>query len=227
MYLHWLRVWDVAAAQRVDHFVANSNYVARRIAQLYRRTATVIPPPVDTDAYRPLDEPRADYYVTIARLVKYKHVDLAIEACRRLGRPLHVIGDGPERAALEKRAGPTIRFLGRQPPSVVRGELARARALLYTGLEGFGIASVEAQAMGCPVIAYGAGGVLDTLVDGVTGVLFEAQTVESLSAAMERAAQLRFDPHTLREHALKFSTACFKTRLNQFVEERWHEFRRA
>lgn len=220
-YMHWLRVWDVAAAQRVDQFVANSHFVARRIEQLYRRTATVIHPPVDTNTFMPSSEPRADYYVAVARLVKYKRIDLAIAACNQLGRPLHIIGEGPERAVLEKMAGNGVQFLGAQSPPVVCRELGRARGLLFPGLEDFGIVPVEAQAVGCPVIAYGKGGVLDTVSDAVTGVWFEPQTVDALVEAMHRADDLCFDPAALRENALRFSTERFKAKLNGLIEELW------
>lgn len=217
--MHQLRMWDVTAAQRVDCFVANSHFVARRIEQLYRRAAVVIPPPVDTATFAPLDAARGDYYVVVGRLVKYKQFALAVEACKRLKRPLRVIGDGPERAALEQRAGPETLFLGTQEQPVIREQLAGARALLFPGLEDFGIAAVEAQAMGCPVIAYGQGGALDTVRDGETGALFEPQTVEGLMRAIERATTMRFDPAALRAHALEFSTDVFKRRFLELLGE--------
>ncbi len=212
-YMHQLRQWDVTAAQRVDQFIANSNFVARRLQQLYRRAATVIPPPVDTRTFTPLRAPRENYYVAVGRLVKYKRFDLAIAACRALQRELRIIGEGPERGALEKMADAHIRFLGAQPHAVIREQLAGARALLFAGLEDFGIVAVEAQAMGCPVIAYGAGGALDTVRDGETGVLFDAQTTEALTAALLRADAVRWDETHLRAHAEQFSTENFKTRL--------------
>lgn len=218
LMMHRLRIWDVTAAQRVDHFVANSHFVARRLSQLYRRPAYVIPPPVDTETFAPLPRPRSDYYLAVGRLVRYKRFDLAIAACRRLGRPLRIIGDGPERATLEKQAGPETQFLGAQPQTAIREQLAGARALLFPALEDFGIVPVEAQATGCAVIAYGAGGVLDTVRDGETGILFGAQTVEALTAAIQRAEDVPLNKERLRAHALEFSTASFKQRMLELFE---------
>lgn len=223
-YMHQLRLWDFAAAQRVDEFIANSHFVARRIQQLYRRDAVVIPEPVNTDRFQPLDVPRQDYYVTVGRLVKSKRFDLAVAACKELGRPLRVIGEGPERQLLEGMAGPQTQFLGVRSHDAIREQLAGARAMLFPGLEAFGIVPVEAQAMGCPVIAYGAGGALDTVRDGATGVLFPELTVESLSAAMQRAETLEFDARVLRENALYFSVENFKMRLLDFIHSKYREY---
>lgn len=222
-YMHQLRLWDVAAAQRVDHFVANSHFVARRIRQLYRREACVIHPPVDLDAFTPLPEQKREYYVIVGRLVHYKRFDLAVEACKRMNRPLRVIGDGPKRAALEKIAGPQTKFLGIQSHHVIREQLAGARGFLFPGLEDFGIVLVEAQAMGAPVIAFGGGGALDSVRDGETGVLFQAQTVEAVMQAIERAEQIEFDPSRLYENARQFSTPRFKARLREFIHARYEE----
>ncbi len=211
-YMHQLRQWDVTAAQRVDQFVANSNFVAQRLEQLYRRDAVVLYPPVDTQTFAPLNVPRENYYVAVGRLVKYKRFDLAIAACKELKRELRIIGDGPERGALEKMADAHIRFLGTQTHAAIREQLAGARALLFAGLEDFGIVPVEAQAMGCPVIAFGAGGVLDTVRADETGVLFAEQSVPALVHAMRRADALRWDEKLLRAQAEQFSTQNFKTR---------------
>ena len=216
-YMHWLRVWDVTAAQRVDYFIANSRFVAQRLQQLYGRSAVVIPPPVDTDTFTPLDVPRGEQYIVVGRLVWYKRFDLAVEACKQLGRALVIIGDGPERAALEKIAGAQTRFMGEQPHAVIREQLAQARGLLHPGLEDFGIVPVEAQAMGCLVIAYNAGGVRDTVRDGETGVLFSDASAQDLMGAMLRAEQLRFKPEVLRENALRFSTERFKAQLRDYI----------
>lgn len=218
-YMHHLRMWDVTAAQRVDQFIANSNFVARRIQQLYRRDAVVIPPPVDTQTFAPLPRARENYYVAVGRLVKYKRFDLAIRACQTLNCELRIIGDGPERAALEKISDGHIKFLGAQPHALIREQLAGARGLLFPGLEDFGIVPVEAQAMGCPVIAWGEGGVLDTVRDGETGVLFRAQTADALADAMQRAETLRFDERVLRTNALNFSTENFKQRLLELIAQ--------
>jgi glycosyltransferase involved in cell wall biosynthesis len=221
MYMHHLRMWDAAAAQRVDYFVANSHFVARRIRQLYRREARVLHPPVDLDVFTPLERTTRDYYLIIGRLVRYKRFDLAIEACKKLRVPLRVIGDGTERAALEKIAGAQTQFLGLQPHSVIREQLAGARALLFPGTEDFGITLVEAQAMGCPVIAYAAGGALESVIDGETGVLFQSQNADAVAQAIECANNIRFDRARLSAHAQKFSTPHFKTQFKALIQEYW------
>ena len=217
-YMHQLRIWDVTAAQRVNQFIANSNFVARRLKQLYQRDALVLAPPVDTETFTPLAVPRENYYVAIGRLVKYKRFDLAIAACKKMNCALRIIGDGPERAALETMADANIKFLGTQTHAEIRTQLAGARALLFPGLEDFGIVPVEAQAMGCPVIAYGAGGVLDTVRDSETGILFGEPTVAALIDGMRRADSLRFDAETLRDNALQFSTENFSARLLELLK---------
>jgi glycosyltransferase involved in cell wall biosynthesis len=212
-FMHQLRIWDVTAAQRVDQFIANSNFVGRRLEQLYRRHSVVIPPPVDTDTFRPLNQARGDHYVAVGRLVRYKRFDLAIQACQMLGRSLRIIGDGPERKRLEKMAGSETTFLGTQPQNVIHKELAAARGLLFPGLEDFGIVPVEAQAVGCPVIAFGEGGVLDTVRDGETGFLFPEQSVECVVQGMQRGEKVALDLQVLRENAQYFSTDKFRARM--------------
>lgn len=219
-YMHNLRIWDVTAAQRVDQFVANSRFVARRLKQLYGREAIVIPPPVDTNTFQPFAVTRGDYYLGVGRLVKYKRFDLAIAACKALGRPLKLAGDGPERQALEKLAeGAPVEFLGTRSHAEIRELLAGARALLFPGLEDFGLVPVEAQAMGCPVIAFGEGGVLDTVREGETGILFGAQTPDALIEAMQRAAGVSLDAGVLRANALEFSTDKFKARIASLLQD--------
>lgn len=221
MYMHRLRVWDVAAAQRADHFVANSNFVARRLRQLYRREATVLYPPADLELFTPIGDVKREYYLIVGRLVRYKRFDLAIEACKKADVPLRVIGDGTERAALEKLAGPRTEFLGIQSHTVIREQLAGARALLFPGMEDFGITLVEAQAMGCPVIAYAAGGAPESVRDGETGVLFHAQSADAVVEAMERASAIRFDAGAMNAHAQQYSIAQFKTRLRALIQTYW------
>jgi len=217
--MHYLRQWDQLSSGRVDHFLANSTAVQGRIAKYYRREATVVPPPVDTEAFTLAADHPGDYYLVCGQLVGYKRVDLAIEACNRNGRPLVVIGGGEMLKPLRQRAAANIRFLGPQPLAVLREHYQHCRALLFPGEEDFGIVPVEVMACGRPVIAYGKGGILDTLVPGVTGVLFPEQSVEALLAAMAEfeAHAEGFDPEAIRAQALQFSREIFRRRLIEFI----------
>lgn len=220
--MHYLRLWDVISARRVDRFVAISRAVAARIRKYYRREAEIIYPPVAVERFLPRRAPD-DFFLIVARLVPYKRVDLAVEAFRRLGWPLKIVGDGRDRAALQARAGPNVEFLGRLPDAAVCDLMARCRAFLFPGLEDFGIAPVEAQAAGRPVIAFAGGGALDTVVDGITGVLFAPQTVDALMEAVRRCADLSFDPEVIRAHAERFSEAAFRAQLGAYVANAWSE----
>lgn len=222
--MHRLRVWDVTTSARVDHFIANSDFVAQRIRRYYRRSATVIYPPVETSFFTP-GEGSGDYYLVVSRLTAYKRVDLAVEALGRLGLPLVVIGDGPERRRLQSHAGPNVKFLGTVPRSQVRDHMRGCRGLIYPGKEDFGITPVEAQATGKPVVAFGAGGALESVVDGVTGVLFEEQTTEALCEAVTRCSELSFDRDVIRQHALQFDRDVFCRKMTDFVQEKWEQHR--
>jgi glycosyltransferase involved in cell wall biosynthesis len=167
LVMHHFRVWDVSTASRVDHFVANSRFVARRIERYYRRPSTVIYPPVDTAYFTPGGE-SGDYYLVVSRLTAYKQIDLAVEAFNRLGKPLWIVGDGPERRRLQAMAGQNVRFLGALPREGVRDAMRGCQALIFPGKEDFGITPVEVQATGRPVMAYGGGGALESVIDGVT-----------------------------------------------------------
>lgn len=217
-----LRRWDYEAAQRVGHFIAISGEVQARIRRFYRRESAIIYPPVETERYAP-QEQQEDYYLVVSRLVPYKRVDLAVQACTRLGRPLIVAGDGRDRERLQALAGPTVRFLGRVPQEQLPDLMARCRAFIFPGLEDFGIAPVEAQAAGRPVIAYRGGGALDSVIEGETGLFFDAQTVESLCAAIERFEDMTFDAARCRTNAERFDRAIFERRLAAFVEARYDE----
>jgi glycosyltransferase involved in cell wall biosynthesis len=227
---HYLRMWDLASASRVDHFVANSHNVASRIRRHYRRDATVIYPPVDVSSGY-LSERVDDYYLVVSRLIDYKRVDLAIEACNRLNRPLRVIGDGDQYKYLRKLAGPSIKFLGRLDDEAVRENYARCRALLFPGEEDFGIVPVEAQSFGRPVLAYGRGGVLETVrglmtgdrssVEGAGGVFFPEQTADSLIAALEffESVESRFSPSFIRHNVDQFDVCRFKSEMSDFINQ--------
>ncbi len=225
--LHYLRLWDRAAADRVDLFVANSQYIARRIWKTYRRKARVIYPPVDTDAYE-LATNKADYYLTASRMVPYKKIDLIVEAFASMPRcKLLVAGDGPEREKIVVKAGSNVEFVGYQPDEKLRELMQHARAFVFAADEDFGIMPVEAQACGTPVIAYGRGGALETVVDGVTGIFFKQQTVTSLCDAVQRfeTKTASFDPVEIRAHAERFGVDRFRGEFSQLVERQWQKFR--
>jgi glycosyltransferase involved in cell wall biosynthesis len=214
-----LRIWDQTSATRVDHFIANSPVIAERIAKYYRRESVVIPPPVDAARFpfAPGTQPE-DYFLIVSRLIPYKRVDLAIQACNQLELPLVVIGSGRDEAPLKKLAGPTIRFTGRLSDEEVLHYFTHCRAFLFPGEEDFGITPLEAQASGRPVIAYGAGGALASVVEGVTGLFFHEQTVESLAAVLASFNERAFDPQTIRNHAIEFDLPRFQRRILQFIE---------
>lgn len=224
--LHYLRVVDAVAANRVDAFLANSEHVARRIRKTYRRDAVVVYPPVDTEAFE-LYTAKEDYYVTLSRLVPYKRVDLLVEAFTAMpDRELVVIGDGPELRRLRASAGPNVTLLGYQPFEAVRHYLQRARAFVYAAEEDFGITAVEAQACGTPVIGYGRGGLTESVIPGETGVLFAEQSVPSVVAAVERFEREaeRMEPERVRANAERFSVSRFHDGFSEALERAHHDF---
>jgi glycosyltransferase involved in cell wall biosynthesis len=225
--LHYLRLWDVATANRVDHFVANSRYVARRIWKTYRRPATVIYPPVNVERFRPARQ-RDDFYLTVSRFVPYKRVDLIVAAFARLGLPLVVIGDGSDREQIQSLLTPNITWLGHQPDAVVTDYMERCKAFVFAAEEDFGITPVEAQAAGAPVIAYGKGGVTETIIPGKTGHFFPEQTVESLIEAIthHEAQPLPTDPDWLHHHAQQFSIQRFRQEFSVLIDQNWAKFQR-
>jgi len=218
-----LRDWDRRSADRVSHFIANSHVVRQRIRDCYDRDAVVIHPPADTHFYCPADVVRENYYLILSAFAPYKRLDLAIEACKKLGRKLVVIGSGQDESKLRALADANIEFLGWQPDEVLRDHLRRCAALLFPGEEDFGIVPVEAQACGTPVIAFGKGGATETVVPwprpDATGMWFDEQTIDCLASAMESFEQHRaaFDPQRLRKHALQFRLERFEEELFGFV----------
>jgi len=229
--LHQLRQWDILSANRVDYFVANSQHTARRIWRCYRRQATVIYPPVNVERF-PLLTQKEDFYLTVSRLVSYKQVSLIVEAFNQLGYPLVVIGDGPELAAIRQLAQPNVQVLGFQPDSVVEQYMAQAKAFVYAAIEDFGIALVEAQACGTPVIAYGAGGARETVrdirqhPDSGTGLFFLTQSATALIEAVKTFEGLTgaFSPDRCRFNAAQFAPKIFGLRYLTFLERCYQDY---
>lgn len=216
--LKGLKRWDLRAAKQPDFYIANSQVVADRIRECYGRDAVVIPPPIEVERFTP-DEPDEDFYLILSRLAPYKRLDLAIEACRKLDRPLVVIGDGVAREKLEKSAGPKTRFLGRQPDEVVNKYASRCRALIFPGEEDFGMTPLEINASGRPVIAFRRGGATETVIENETGVFFDEQTADSLAGAIENFESRSWDRQLLRKHAEKFDRKVFSSRILNFLDE--------
>jgi len=209
-----LRQFDYLAAQQVTHFIANSRFVAERIARYYHRDAVVVYPPVAVDDFR-FDRPREDFYLVISELVPYKRIDLAVQAFNRLGRRLVVIGDGPDRKRLQSLAAANIEFLGRQPFGRLKDHLETAKAFIFPGIEDFGITPVEAQAAGCPVIAFAQGGALETVLQGRTGVFFGEQDAQALAQEVNEFRAADINPLDCRTQAEKFSIQEFQARFSQ------------
>lgn len=223
---HYVRQWDFNAAQRVDHFIANSRNVAQRVQKFYRRPSTVIYPPVDT-SQAALRQATGDYYLSVGRLTDMKRIDILIDAVQSLGRKLVVVGTGREERRLKALAGKNVEFLGHVSNETRQDLYANCRALLFAAHEDFGIVPIEAQAFGRPVIAYGVGGTLETVVDlndrssaAPTGIRFPQQTAASLSKAILRFEEMesRFDPEAIRRHALRFDSSVFVRRFSAFVD---------
>ena len=212
-----LRRWDYLAAQRVGWFIAISGEVQNRISRFYGRESTIIYPPVDIHRFQPVTG-RDDYYFIVSRLVPYRRIDLAVRAFNQLKLPLVIAGDGRSRESLEALAGPTITFLGRVSDDDLPGLFARCRAYILPGVEDFGIAPVQAQAAGRPVIAFAAGGAMDTVIEGQTGTFFHEQTSEVLAAAVRAFDPDQVDPQTCHNNAERFAAEVFKRNLNSFIQ---------
>ncbi|MEA3377252.1 MAG: glycosyltransferase [Chloroflexota bacterium] len=219
-----LRRWDYRAAQRVDHFVAISREIQARIRRHYQRKSSVIHPPVDTRRFHPSPE-QDDYYLIVSRLVPYKRIDLAVRAFAQLERPLVIAGDGRDRDALEAMAGPSVTFLGYVSDEELPELFARCRAYVLPGEEDFCIAPVQAQAAGRPVIAYGAGGALDTVIPEETGTFFDEQTAGALAEAVRAFDPAAVDPEDCRANAERFAVHVFRDKLRRFLRERVTERR--
>jgi glycosyltransferase involved in cell wall biosynthesis len=229
--LHYLRLWDTCAANRVDAYLANSFNVARRIHKLYRRPARVVYPPVDVERFRP-DLPREEFFLAVSRFVPYKRLDLILEVFTRSGKPIVVIGEGPEFSRAKRIAGLNVKLLGYQSDEVVADHLQRAKAFVSAADEDFGIACVEAQAAGCPVIGYRTGGTSE-IVNGwpasdATGIFFDNQRWDTLAEAIElfETHRAAFRPEICSRNAERFGSERFERELRGAVEELWSKFQR-
>ncbi len=224
--LHEVRKWDYRTANGVDEFIAISNYIARRIWKVYRRESIVIYPPVDVKNFT-LQEQKDDFYLTASRMVPYKRINLIVETFSTMpDKKLIVIGDGPDFKKIQALALPNVKLLGYQPFDVLKEYMQRAKAFIFAAEEDFGIVPVEAQACGTPVIAYGKGGALETVIDGKTGIFFREQSIESLKEAIEKFEGLDnvWDPKIIRENAERFNKERFQKELQQLVEKAWRKF---
>ncbi len=225
-FLTFLRQYDRLAADRVDHFIAISDEVRRRIAKVYHREATIIYPPVDVGRFAPSNRVD-DYYLFVGRLVPYRRLDVLIEAFNKMGKPLKIAGSGRDRARLEALAGPTVEFLGFVPDADLPDLLARCRAFVWPGEEDFGISPLQANAAGRPVIAYDAGGARETVVPGVTGALFAEQSVAAIIETVESFDPLSVSPAAIRRHAEQYDIALFKRRIADFVAQKYEAWNSA
>lgn len=223
-FLTGIRLWDNASADRVDYFIANSENVAKRIWKHYRRESVVIHPPVRCKLFD-ISDIDDEYFLVVSRLQEYKRIDLAVEAFNELGLPLVIIGDGPERERLQKIAKSNIKFLGRESDEVIKDYYAKCKAFIFPGEEDFGITPLEAMASGRPVIAYGKGGALETVVENKTGIFFENQNKDDLISAVIKFKNKKFDKNEIRKHAEKFDEEIFKKKISDFIVEKNKEFK--
>lgn len=217
----YLRRFDLASVETVDHFIANSETVRGRIRRFYQREATVIHPPVDTEFFQPLaGADTGNYYLVVSSLEPYKRIELAVQAFEHLGRPLWIAGSGSLRRPLERAAAENIRFLGYVPDGELRNLYQNCRAVVFPGIEDFGMVPVEAQACGKPVVCYGKGGATESVIDGKTGVYFHSQEPEALIQAVEKLDRMRWDDRLIRENSLRFSVSRFHDRMEAFLKSR-------
>ncbi len=225
-FLHKIRLWDASTANRVDHYVANSRYIARRIQKTYGKPSDVIYPPVDVDKFT-LREAKEEFYLTASRMVPYKKIDLIVEAFSQTDKKLLVIGDGPDMVKIKSKAGKNVELLGFADDETMANLMGRAKAFVFAAEEDFGITPVEAQACGTPVICFGRGGARETVRDGESGLYFMEQNAKELLAAVAKFEQNydKFEPTKIRENSLKFSRARFEAEIKSYVEKKYEEFK--
>lgn len=216
--IHKIRLWDRLTADRVDHFIVNSNYVSDRVQKYYRKPSTVIHPPVDTDRF--IIKSPGDYFLMVGRMISYKRFDLVIEAFNHLGKPLKIVGTGPDLGKLKKMANKNIEFLGRLSDESLRRLYSECKALIFPQIEDFGITPVECMASGRPVIAYAEGGARDTVVEGKTGIFFKEQTVDSLMQTLAAFGEIPWDSQSIKQHAEKFSEKRFQEEILNFINSK-------
>jgi len=216
--LHKIRIWDYSTANRVDYYIANSKYIAKRVAKIYNKNATVIYPPVDIDKFK-LYKDKEDFYITVSRLVPYKKIDLIVEAFSKTNKKLVVIGDGSQMEDIKSKATANIKILGYQDDSVVLDYMQRAKGFIFAGIEDFGITPVEAMACGTPVIALKEGGLKESVKNGINGVFFEQQSTESIIEALKRFETISFKPSLVRDSVKKFGRDRFREEIKEFIKK--------
>ena len=225
-FLHKIRLWDVSTANRVDYYIANSHYIARRIKKAYGKSSDVIYPPVDIDKFA-LRESKSDFYLTASRMVPYKKIDLIVEAFSQTDKKLLVIGDGPDMGKIKSKASKNIELLGFADDKTMADLMGQAKAFVFAAEEDFGITPVEAQACGTPVICFGRGGALETVREGISGLYFMEQNIRELLATVDKFEQSydKFEPIKIRENSLKFSRTRFESEIKSYVEKKYEEFK--
>ncbi|MDD3498573.1 MAG: glycosyltransferase [Candidatus Moranbacteria bacterium] len=220
-FMNYVRLWDAVSAERVDRFIANSNFVAKRIKKYYKKNATVINPPVAVERFYVENDPekRGDYFLMVGRLIAYKRHDIAIEAFNKLGLPLKIIGRGPEMKRLKKMAGPNVEFLGRVEDEDLPKYYAECKAFVFPQEEDFGIVAIEAMAAGRPLIAYKGGDIVEHMEEGKTGIFFQNQTAGDIVEAVKNFDDSKYDGGYIREKSLKFDREIFKKKVKEYVEK--------
>ncbi|QQR83790.1 glycosyltransferase [Candidatus Peregrinibacteria bacterium] len=221
-----IRKWDFSASQRVDRYIANSDYIAKKIEEHYHRKADVIYPPVHAERFKPAANPTEDYYLAVGRLIPYKKFDLIAETFNKNGKKVKIVGTGPDLKKIQKMAGPSVEVLGAIENEALAGLYANCKALIFPQIEDAGIVPLEAMAAGRPVIALSQGGSLTSMKEGVTGIFFEKQTVQSLNNAINRFESMQFNPKEIRKHAEQFDITIFKQKIKGYVEKEWNEFQK-